>query len=147
MAEHKSGDEIERAFQVRQVPKISPYDLVAFVNDSSLANTLARFFDIRPGEGRRVTLMVSLLFLLLAANNVIKVERDSLFLSRFSLGDFSYVSLLVPLLAGLIIDVYTRYTIGLPFYQLILGTYALIISNVCVFWYLIVSLIFVKRTS
>jgi hypothetical protein len=26
MAEHKSGDEIERAFQVRQVPKISPYD-------------------------------------------------------------------------------------------------------------------------
>ena len=112
------------------------------MNDSSLANTLARFFEIRPGEGRRVALMVSLLFLLLAANNVIKVERDSLFLSRFPIGDLSYVYLLVALLAGLIIDVYTRYTIGLPFYQLILGTYALIISNVCVFWYLIVFLNF-----
>ena len=41
-------------------------------------------------------------------------------------------------IAGGIIAVYTRYTAGLPFYQLILGSHAFIISNVIVFWYLIV---------
>jgi len=82
--------------------------------------------------------MVSLLFFLLAANNVIKVVRDSLFLSRFPIGHLPYVYLMVALLAGVIIAVYTRYTVGLPFYRLILGSYAFIISNVLLFWFLIV---------
>jgi AAA family ATP:ADP antiporter len=103
-----------------------------------LSNTLSRFFDIRPGEGRRVTLMVSLLFFLLAANNVIKVVRDSLFLSRFPIGRLPYVYLLVALSAGVIIALYSRYTVGLPFYRLVLGSYAFIISNVLMLWCLIV---------
>ena len=108
----------------------------------SLRNNISRFFDIRPSELRRVGIMVALLFFLLAANNVIKVVRDSLFLSRFLISDLSYVYLLVALLAGGIIAVYTRYTAGLPFHQLILGSHAFIISNVIVFWYLIVFLNF-----
>jgi ATP/ADP translocase len=60
------------------------------MNHFSLTNTLSRFFDIRPGEARRVGMMVSLLFFLLAANNVIKVVRDSLFLSRFPITDLPY---------------------------------------------------------
>ncbi len=103
-----------------------------------LTNALWRFFDVRPGEARRVVLMVSLLFFLLAANNVIKVVRDSLFLSRFPLGHLAYVYLLVALLAGVIAAVYARYTAGLPFYRLILGSHAFIISNVLMFWCLIV---------
>ena len=104
----------------------------------SLRTNVSRFLDIRPGELRRVGIMFALLFFLLAANNVIKVVRDSLFLSHFLVSDLSYVYLLVALLAGGIIAVYTRYTAGLPFYQLILGSHAFIISNVIVFWYLIV---------
>ena len=42
------------------------------------------------------------------------------------------------LLAGGIIAIYTRYTARLPFYQLMLGSHAFIISNVIVFWFLIV---------
>lgn len=103
-----------------------------------LANTLSRFFDIRSGEFRRVRMMVALLFFLLAANNVIKVVRDSLFLGHFLVSDLSYVYLLVALLSGGIIAIYTRYTARLPFYQLMLGSHAFIISNVIVFWYLIV---------
>lgn len=103
-----------------------------------LANTLSRFFDIRFGEFRRVRMMVALLFFLLAANNVIKVVRDSLFLGHFLVSDLSYVYLLVALLSGGIIAIYTRYTARLPFYQLMLGSHAFIISNVIVFWYLIV---------
>jgi AAA family ATP:ADP antiporter len=108
------------------------------MNHFSLINTLSRFFDIRPGEIRRVKMMASLLFFLLASNNVIKVVRDSLFLSHFSVGDLSYVYLIVALLAGGIIAIYTRYTARLPFYQLMLGSHAFIISNVIVFWFLIV---------
>jgi len=103
-----------------------------------LTNTLSRFFDIRPGEARRVGIMVSLLFFLLAANNVIKVVRDALFLSRFPISDLAYVYFLVALLAGVIIAVYTRYTVRLPLYRLILGLNAFIISNVILFWFLIV---------
>jgi len=108
--------------------------MVAF----SLRNNISRFFEVRPGELRRVGIMVALVFFLLAANNVIKVVRDSLFLSHFLVSDLSYVYILVAVLAGGIIAVYTRYTAGLPFYQLILGSHVFIISNVIVFWYLIV---------
>jgi ATP:ADP antiporter, AAA family len=108
------------------------------VNHLSLANILSRFFDIRPGEARRVGIMVSFLFFLLAANNVIKVVRDSLFLSRFPISHLPYVYLLAALVAGVIITVYTRYTVSLPLYRLILGSNAFIISNVIMFWFLIV---------
>jgi ATP:ADP antiporter, AAA family len=108
------------------------------MNHFSLTNTLSRFIDIRPGEARRVGIMVSLLFFLLAANNVIKVVRDSLFLSHFSISDLAHVYLLAALLAGVIIAVYTRYTVRLPLYRLILGWNAFIISNVIMFWFLIV---------
>jgi AAA family ATP:ADP antiporter len=111
---------------------------LTFVNYFSLTNTLSRFFDVRPGEARRVGIMVSLLFFLLAANNVIKVVRDSLFLSRFPISDLAYVYLLAALLAGVIIAIYTRYTMRLPLYRLILGSNAFIISNVIIFWFLIV---------
>src|SRR5882724_6191181 len=109
------------------------------MNHLSLTNTLSRFFDIRPGEARRVVIMVSLLFFLLAANNVIKVVRDALFLSRFPISDLAYVYLLAALLAGVIIAVYTRYTVRLPLYRLILGSNAFIISNVILFRFLIVD--------
>ena len=70
-----------------------------------MINPLSRFFDIRHGEGRRVAIMVSLLFFLLAANNVIKVVRDSLFLSRFPVSDLAYIYFLAAVIAGIIIAV------------------------------------------
>jgi len=108
------------------------------VNHFSLTSTLPRFFEIRPGEARRVGIMVSVFFFLFAANNVIKVVRDSLFLSRFPISDLPYVYLLAALLAGVIISVYTRYTVRLPLYRLILGSNAFIIANVIMFWFFIV---------
>ena len=110
------------------------------MNHFSLTSTLSRLLDIRAGEARRVGIMASLFFFLLAANNVIKVVRDSLFLSRFPIDNLPYVYLLVALVAGVIIVGYGRYTVGLPFYELILGSHAFIISNVVMFWYLIVFL-------
>lgn len=82
--------------------------------------------------------MVSLLFFILAANNVIKVVRDSLFLSRFPISDLAYVYLLAAVIAGVIISGYTRYTVRMPLYRFILVSNAFIISNVILFWFLIV---------
>jgi len=82
-------------------------------------------------------MLVSLFFFIIAANNLIKIVRDSLFLSRFPITQLPYVYLMVALLASLIIAVYTRYTSRLPLYSLILRSNAFIVSNVIVFWFLL----------
>jgi ATP:ADP antiporter, AAA family len=98
---------------------------------------LERFFDVRPGEIRRIGVMAAFLFFLLAANNVIKIVRDSLFLSRFPITQLPYVYLSAALLAGVVIGIYSRYTSRLSLSQVILGSHAVIISNVIIFWLLI----------
>src|SRR5688572_8738819 len=95
---------------------------------------LQAFFDVRPGEIRRIGFMAAFLFFLLAANNVIKVVRDSLFLSRFPITQLPYVYLLAALLAGVVIGIYSRYTSRLSLSQVILGSHAVIISNAIIFW-------------
>jgi len=98
---------------------------------------LLRFFDIRPGEGYRVGATFSLLFLLIAANILIKILRDSLFLIHHSVSELPYLYLVVALLAGVIITTYTRYTVKLSVTRLILVTNAIILSNIAFFWFLI----------
>jgi ATP/ADP translocase len=82
-------------------------------------------------------MLVSIFFFIIAANNLIKVVRDSLFLSRFPITQLPYVYLLVALVASLVIAVYTRYTSRLPLYSLMLRSNAFIISNVIAFWILL----------
>jgi AAA family ATP:ADP antiporter len=108
------------------------------MNRFSLTSTLSRGFDIRPGELRRVGIMVALLFFLLAANNVIKVTRDSFFLSHFAIDHLPYLYLLAAVFAGLISPVYSRYALRFPLYGLVLLSNAFIISNIIAFWALIV---------
>ena len=61
---------------------------------SGLTIDLRRFLDVRPGEAARIGFMAAFLFFLLAANNVIKIVRDSLFLSRFPITQLPYVYLM-----------------------------------------------------
>jgi AAA family ATP:ADP antiporter len=98
---------------------------------------LRRFLDVRPGEAARISLMAALLFFLLAANNVIKIVRDSLFLSRFPITQLPYVYLLAALIAAVVIVVYSRYASRLPFAQVVLGSLGVVVSNVFVFWLLV----------
>jgi ATP/ADP translocase/HEAT repeat protein len=98
---------------------------------------IERFFDVRPGEIRRIGFMAAFLFFLLAANNVIKIVKDALFLSRFPITQLPYVYLLAALLAGVVIGIYSRYTSRLSLSQVILGSHAVIISNVIIFWLVI----------
>ena len=96
-----------------------------------------KIFDVRPGEAARIGFMAAFLFFLLAANNVIKIVRDALFLSRFPITQLPYVYLLAAVAAGIVISIYSRYTFRLSLAQVILGSHAFIISNVIIFWLLI----------
>lgn len=103
----------------------------------SLTINFWRLLDVRSGDVARIGFMAAFLFFLLAANNVIKIVRDSLFLSRFPITQLPYVYLMTALLAGAAISIYSRYTSRLSLSQIILGSHAFIISNVIVFWFLI----------
>jgi AAA family ATP:ADP antiporter len=102
-----------------------------------LIQRLSRFFSIRPGEGYRLSVMASLLFLLIAANNLIKILRDSIFLGHHSVSELPYLYILVALFAGVIIATYTRYTAHLSLVRLILATNALIVLMIAGFWFLL----------
>jgi ATP:ADP antiporter, AAA family len=102
-----------------------------------LIQALSRFFNIQAGETFRVTVMASLLFLLLAANNLIKILRDSIFLGRHSVSELPYLYILVAIVAGAIIATYTKFTVSLLLTRLILVTNAIIFSNVVFFWFLL----------
>jgi len=104
---------------------------------SFLTTKLSRFLDVRPGEATRVGLMAAFLFFLLAANNVIKVVRDSLFLSRFPITQLPYVYLLAALVAAAVILGYSRLAAKLPFSRVMRISFGAVISNVIMFWLLI----------
>ena len=96
-----------------------------------------QILDVRPGEAARIGFMAALLFFLLAANNVIKIVRDALFLSHFPITQLPYVYLLAAVAAGVLVTLYSRYTSGLTLTQVILRSHAFIIANLIIFWLLI----------
>jgi ATP/ADP translocase/HEAT repeat protein len=104
---------------------------------SSLKINFWKLLDVGPGEATRIGFMAALLFFLLAANNVIKIVRDSLFLNRFPITQLPYIYLLAGLFAGVTLSIYARYTSRLSLSQVILGSHAFIISNLVTFWFLV----------
>src|SRR5690349_16949609 len=103
----------------------------------ALSINIRRFLQIRSGEAARIGSMAAFLFFLLAANNLIKVVRDSLFLSRFPITQLAYVYLLAALLASGVTGIYSYYTSRLSLSQIILGSHVFIGLNIIVFWFLI----------
>jgi ATP/ADP translocase len=81
--------------------------------------------------------MAALLFLLIAANNLIKILRDSIFLGHHSVSELPYLYILVALCAGVIITTYTKYTAHVSLVRLILATNALIVLMIAGFWLLL----------
>ncbi|MBI4523696.1 MAG: hypothetical protein HY695_07785 [Deltaproteobacteria bacterium] len=94
----------------------------------------SRLLDIRSGEAYRVGVVAFLLFFLIAANTLIKILRDSIFLGQHSVSELPYLYILVAFLAGVIIATYTKYTANLSLIRVIIATNAIIISNVVFFW-------------
>jgi AAA family ATP:ADP antiporter len=91
----------------------------------------------RPAHGFRVWVMALLLGLLIGANNLIKILRDSMFLGHHSVSELPYLYISVAVIAGVIITSYTRYTANITIIRLILWTNAIILSNIIFFWILL----------
>ena len=98
---------------------------------------LRGFFDIRSTEIYRVSIIASLLFLLLAANNLIKIVRDSVFLGHHSVSELPYLYILVAVVAGTIVTLYSKLTANFSLRRLILTTNCVILSNLAFFWFLL----------
>jgi len=81
--------------------------------------------------------MVALLLFLIAANNIIKVVRDSIFLSQHAAAELPYVYLYSGFLAGLSIAVYGRYASRISLDRLMIRSLASIALSVLFFWYLL----------
>lgn len=90
--------------------------------------------DVGTGERYRAWVMALLLGLLIGANNLIKILRDSVFLGHHSVSELPYLYIMVAVLAGVIIGTYTRYTAKVSITRLILSTNAIILSNLVFFW-------------
>ena len=94
--------------------------------------TLA-FFRISAGEEFRVAVVAALLFLLIAANNLIKILRDSIFLGHHSVAELPYLYILVAIFASVTIATYTRYTAHLSLVRLILATNLIVVLTIAGF--------------
>ena len=90
--------------------------------------------DVGTDERYRAWVMALLLGLLIGANNLIKILRDSVFLGHHSVSELPYLYIMVAVLAGVIIGTYTRYTAKVSITRLILSTNAIILSNLVFFW-------------
>ncbi len=95
---------------------------------------------MRSGEIYRTTIVGFLFFFLIAANNLIKIARDSVFLGHHSVSELPYLYILVALTAGTVIALYARVTATLTVSRLILLTYAIVFLNIIFFWLLITYL-------
>ena len=93
--------------------------------------------NILPRKTYSVWVMALLFGLLIGANTLIKILRDSVFLGHHSVSELPYLYILVAFIAGVIITTYTRYTAKISIIRLILSTNAVILSNIIFFWVLL----------
>jgi len=99
----------------------------------------ARFkslFDIKRNENRQTFLMFVYYFLVIASHTIIKSLRDALFIHKYGAEKLPYVYIGIALIAGIIIQGYSRLAQSTSRKRLIIGSNLFFISNILVFWWL-----------
>ena len=102
--------------------------------------SILRIFAVKPQETFRITLTASLIFFLIAANNLIKIVRDTVFLSHHAVTELPYLYILVAIVAGTIVALYSRFAGSVSLRRLIFATNWIILSNIVFFWILLTYL-------
>ena len=95
---------------------------------------LTRLVDVRPGEGRRVAAMFSLLGLIIATSYILKPVRSSLFLSQFGSERLPYVYILVALVLGVVAFAFARWAPRANLPRLFTGASYFFAANLVFFW-------------
>ncbi|WP_372682588.1 Npt1/Npt2 family nucleotide transporter [Desulfosarcina sp.] len=101
----------------------------------SVLNTLLRnSMDIRKGEGPRVALMFSYIFLIITALMIVKPVANAQFLSTFGAGRLPFAFIAVAVLAVAVSSLYTHWLRRIDFFRLIIRTLQAAIAAMVVFW-------------
>lgn len=98
--------------------------------------SVRRFFDIRPGEGRAV--VVAFLFVALAVASFLlaKPIRNGLFLAEYGAYKLVYVYVAVPVVVSIALSIYTRIAARFGERTLFIASLLFFALNVVAFWYL-----------
>jgi AAA family ATP:ADP antiporter len=91
-----------------------------------MKRSLYKFTGIREGEALRACLMFAYIFLIITSLQILKPVRNSLFLTKFGVGQLPYVYLLVGVVVGTVIFFYTRFSRKIRLGRLV--TYSLVAS-------------------
>lgn len=98
-----------------------------------------KLFDIRAGEGLKVSLMFFYGFLIIASLSVLKPVRNSLFLVKLGVEKLPVVYILVALFSAVVASIYARYARKVKLIRLIMATLSISILSLLLFWYLLES--------
>jgi len=104
-----------------------------------MINLFQKLFDIRKGEGLKVSLMFFYGFLIIASLSILKPVRTSLFLIKLGWEKLPFVYILVALFSALVASVYARYSKKAKLHNLIMTTLLFSIILLLLFWYLLHS--------
>ncbi len=103
----------------------------------TIRTAAGKLFDIREGEGKRATLMLCYIFLVISSLMIVKPVCNSLFLSEFGAEQLPIVFILVAVFAALGSTVYSRLLRLYPLDRLITRTLFGVIAAFAVFWALL----------
>ena len=94
-------------------------------------------FDIREGEGKKVTLMFSLIFFLIASLLIIKPVRNSLFLVEIGAAKLPYAFILVALFSAGMVALFLKYSKKFHIGRLTRSVLNISILSLLTFWLLL----------
>lgn len=98
---------------------------------------IKKVFNIREGEGSKVILMFSYIFLTIASLVMLKPIRNSLFLIKFGIHQLPYVYILCAITAMLFIHIYSKYSQKVRLNFLIYYTHLFFTLLIVQFWLLL----------
>ncbi len=98
---------------------------------------LRKALNLEPGEGKRAALMFSYIFLLIATLLVVKPVRNSLFLTHFGIEMLPYAFLLVAVVSGVFVAIYTRVANKVRLDRLIQYTLGSSVATIIILWLLL----------
>jgi len=104
-----------------------------------MASFFRKLFDIRHGEGLKVSLMFFYGFFIIASLSVLKPVRNSLFLVKLGVEKLPLVYILVALFSAVVATLYARYARKIRLIRLIQATLLISIVSLLLFWSLLDS--------
>ncbi len=91
---------------------------------------------IRRDEINQVALMFAYYFLIIASHTIVKSIRDALFIHRVGASKLPYVYIGIALIAGIVVQGYSRLARLTRRNRMIIGSNLFFMSNILVFWWL-----------